>query len=177
MNKPLFTVLLLSLLCVFNAKAQEEPNHPVADTIHKVGEVLDGPLESIIPPTGFDTVSYFNGYLDRKTGASILVNEIHEVGFFQLESGMNDTYYSANGMEFISKCELKTVSGTKGIIYKMRFDQRGIPFIRYVVHAGDITHTLWLHVTYAERFAEELDAGILSSFESIDFYPMTTEEE
>lgn len=174
MNKPLFTVLLLSLLCVFNSKAQDQP---IADTIHTVGEVLDGRLDAINPPSGFDTVSYFNGYLHRKTGASILVNEIYEVGFFQLEAGMNENYYSSNGMEFISKCDLKTASGTKGVIYKMRFEQRGIPFIRYVVHAGDITHTLWLHVTYAERFAEELDAGILSSFESIEFYPMTTEEE
>ena len=108
----------------------------------------------------------------KQYAATILINEIYDVGFFQLEAGMNDNYYSANGFEFISKEELQTESGTKGMVYKMRVDQRGIPFIRYVVHAGDITHTLWLHVTYAETFAEKLDEGILKRFESIDFYPM-----
>lgn len=173
MKTSLLTILLLVGIHAMTF-AQESVNAKpqYKDTIVTVGEVVDAPINVISPPAGFDSSTYFNGYINLEMGASILMHELISVSYKQLVSGMNAGYYADNSMEFISKEELVTSNGTTGMVYKMRFIQKEVPFIRYVVHAGDDTHTLMIHVTYAEHFAEEVDAALLKSFNTIEFYPI-----
>lgn len=170
-KKTLFTFLAL-ILCL-STIAQSSDANPVGDTIRKVGEVYDVDIHVLTPPMGFDSSSYFNGYIYPTKAASILMNEIADVGYFQMENGMHEGYFAANNFEFISKSQLTSDFNTKGLIYKLRFDQSGMKFIRYMVFAGDETHTLWMHITYPEKYALELDKGILESLQSINYYPMT----
>lgn len=169
-------ILTSTIFSGVSAQVKEDEKMNPEDTIRKVGDVKPAPLDVLTPPEGFDTTSYFLGYFNPKKGASIMMNELQEVGFFQLENGMNDAYYEKNQMTFISKSELKTSSGTKGLIYKMSFSQHGIPFLRYVVFAGDETHTLWLHVTFPGRYESELEGPILNCFKTIDYYPIPGEK-
>jgi len=170
-----FLFLMTFFSCTF-AQDNSDGKKNLQDTIRKVGEVKNAPFDVLTPPLGFDTTSYFKGYFNPKKGASIMLNEIQDVGFFQLENGMNEAYYEKNKMTFISKSELRCTSGTKGLIYKMSFDQHGIPFLRYVVFAGDETHTLWIHVTLPGRYEAELEAPLLECFRSINYYPIESEK-
>ena len=93
------------------------------------------------------------------------------VNYLKLSEGMNASYYQENKLNFVSETKFQSVHKVKGRYYKCTFELNGKKFIRYIVYAGDLNQTLWLHITFPESQAELVEPLIIESIQTIKIHP------
>lgn len=140
-----------------------------------VPEIKNAELSMIVPPSGFEVSTAFNGYIHMGASSAIILTMIEGVNFIKIAEGMTDEYFTRNKLTRISESKIDTDSDLKGISYKLSFAIDKTDFIRYMVYIGDLNRTLWLNITYPVQVEELVEAEILKSIQSVNFN--TTDDE
>lgn len=173
-NSALFAGLL-AILMSFSLAAQEETTDPSADSQRNNEDSLSvvvpskgvADLSLITPPEGFEPTDLFNGYMHSQASSGIIMTMVENANYIKISEGMTDDFFKQNGLEFISKEEFTSDNGISGIHYKFSFTTSEVPFIRYMVYAGDLNKTLWLNITYPEKLEGLIEGEILKAIQSI----------
>lgn len=134
-------------------------------------EMVQPSLDLIVPPESFVVSEAFNGYISYENSTAIIMTQINNANYLKIAEGMNDDFYKANKLNFISKESFTSNNGVKGVMFKLWFELKGDKYIRYMVYAGDLSKTLWLNITYPQMLEELIELEILESVESIKLKP------
>jgi hypothetical protein len=121
----------------------------------------------ITPPEGFEPTDLFNGYMHSQASSGIIMTMIENANYIKLSEGMTEEFFRKNDLEFISKKDFVSDNGINGVQYKFSFVTSEIPFIRYMVYAGDLNNTLWLNITYPAKLEGLVEGEILNAIQSI----------
>lgn len=134
-------------------------------------EMKDPNIDMIDPPESFVVSEAFNGYISYESSAAIIMTQINNANYLKIAEGMNESFYKANKLNFISKKKFVSDNGVKGVMFKLWFDLKGNKYIRYMVYSGDLEKTLWLNITYPQMLEELVEIEILDSLKSINLNP------
>ena len=165
-------------LCCFNLNyAQVVPSGNSEDQNYEDSvkysqpEMAQADLNLIVPPESFVVSEAFNGYISYQNSTAIIMTQINNANYLKIAEGMNDSFYKANNLNFVSKESFTSDNGVKGVMFKLSFELKGDKYIRYMVYAGDLTKTLWLNITYPQMLEELIELEILKSVKSINLKP------
>lgn len=134
-------------------------------------EMVQASLDLIVPPKSFVVSEAFNGYISYENSTAIIMTQLNNANYLKIAEGMNDAFYKANNLKFISKESFTSDNGIKGVMFKLWFELKGDKYVRYMVYAGDLEKTLWLNITYPEMLEELIELEILKSVKSIKLNP------
>jgi hypothetical protein len=126
-------------------------------------------IKCLTPPEGFVTRPGFNGYLHFNTRSAILVNIVHGRNIVDAEKSLNDEYYKANNVRFISKAKVKTDAGEDALLYKFAFMLEGVECYRYSLFIGDLNSVLWINASYPAEYESVVEMHILKSLRTTKF--------
>ncbi len=172
MTKLLFTSALL--LLISHVSFGQNPTTQKGELIDSVQQLVvakevPADLSVITPPVGFDTSTYFTGYIHFKHSAAIIIHEIENAYFTKIEAGITEDYFETNKLTLIEKKSFVSDHSAQGIYYKSRFLNKDVPYIRFMVYSGTATNLLILDIVYPESKVEFVERDIIASFSSINF--------
>lgn len=136
-----------------------------------IPETVMADLNMITPPPTFKSSDAFNGYISIQNSSAIIMTQINNANYLKIAEGMNDTFYAANKLNFVSKESFTSENGVKGVYFKLWFEMEGNKYVRYMVYAGDLTTTLWLNITYPQVMEELVEMEIIKSINTITLNP------
>ena len=176
--KTLIITCVFASLSLFNfSLSQEGRKHKTSkDTVYVTPKNIDVDISVLTPPAGFEESPSYNGYIDYKNSAGIIISVITDVNFLKLDEGMNKKFYSKNKLMLVKKNRILTNEGVKGIQYILSFELEGVEFVREIVYLGDLKNTLWLNVTYPKSVQELMADEILKSIKSVKFKEINYEK-
>jgi hypothetical protein len=131
-------------------------------------EMVDPNLDMIVAPSTFVVSEAFNGYISYENSTAIIMTQINNANYLKIAEGMDDTFYKANNLNFISKEKFTSNNGVKGVMFKLWFELKGDKYIRYMVYSGDLSKTLWLNITYPQMLEELIEMELLESIKTIN---------
>lgn len=140
---------LVSVFLYSSSYAQEE-----SQNIIKVGKTDDVFFQvphtqvELIPPAHFQFMEEINGFLHIGTSASVQVQEITGTAYVMVTEGLTEDYFQQQGVQKISKEEVVTKHGAKGVIYKVAFEVDDKAFERLMFFTGDYHRTIWINANY-----------------------------
>lgn len=134
-------------------------------------QMVDPDLDMIVPPKSFVVSDAFNGYISFENSSAIIMTQINNSNYLKIAEGMNESFYKANNLNFISKEKFTSDNGVKGVMFKLWFELKGDKYIRYMVYSGDLEKTLWLNITYPQMLEELIEMEILESLKTINLNP------
>lgn len=169
--------LMLSFLCstlgfsqIDTSKSQDKDAYQ--DSVQYLKPEMTEPnLEMIVPPKSFVVSEAFNGYISYENSTAIIMTQINNANYLKIAEGMNESFYKANNLNFISKENFVSDHGAKGVMFKLWFDLKGNKYVRYMVYSGDLEKTLWLNITYPQMLEELVEIEILKSVKTINLNP------
>lgn len=172
MTKLLFTTTLLIL--IHYVSFGQNPSTQKGELIDSVQQLvvakeITADLSVITPPIGFDTSSYFTGYIHFKHSAAIIIHEIENADFTKIEAGITDQYFETNNLTLLEKKSFVSDHSAEGLYYKSRFLNKEVPYIRIMVYSGTETNLLIFDIVYPESKVEFVERDIINSFSSINF--------
>ncbi len=177
MKKSIFQVFsFLFVLLTINIVVAQEVNIKEDSAKYIVPQSENADLKLIVPPSGFEVSTLFNGYIYLQGSSSIIMTLIEDVNYMKICEGMTDEFYKRNKLTYISDSKFTSVAGVKGRMYKFSFQIENDQYIRYMVYAGDLKRTLWLNITYPIKFEELIEGEMIKSINSINFKPTTDEK-
>jgi hypothetical protein len=125
-------------------------------------------LHYVVPPVGFDTSGYFNGYVDLKRNSAIIIQEMQKItpalGKEAFEKKMD--YFAEVGMTVLGTEDFITNKGVSGFYLKLRYESKGVLYMRYLVYVGN-TSSLFLDVVFPEK--QKMDEEMINCFRSITY--------
>lgn len=125
-------------------------------------------IHYVVPPVGFDTSGYFNGYVDLKRHSAIIIQEMQKitpaVGKEAFQKKMD--YFAEAGMKVLGSDDFVTAKGVSGFYLKLNYENKGVVYIRYLVYVG-VANSLFLDVVFPE--SEKLDEQMINCFRSITY--------
>lgn len=169
---------LASLLLIgysFGQESQTEERHQATPIASSPVQQNKADLNLITPPQGFTTTDLFNGYIHKASSTTMVMTMLEGVNYLKICEGMNESYFQEQKLTLVSETKFQSTKGVKGRYYKFTFDLNGKQFIRYVVYAGDLNNTLWLHITFPAAQAELVEPLILESIQTIRIKPESHE--
>lgn len=171
-----WSVVLSALLSSFGYAQidtlRTSDNSEYQDSVQYVQpEMVDPNLDMIVPPKSFVVSEAFNGYISYENSTAIIMTQINNANYLKIAEGMNETFYKANSLNFISKENFTSNNGVKGVMFKLWFELKGDKYIRYMVYSGDLEKTLWLNITYPQMLEELIEMEVLESVKTINLNP------
>lgn len=160
-------VLVLTFVGL-NSYSQKDTLGLKPDTSYAIPQTVDANLAVMKAPEGFVVSELYNGYIHYQAAASILLTFISDVNYIKISEGMTQEYFDSNKLVFVSKRELLSESGTRGICYKFTFMLDGIEFTRQMAFSGDLNNTLWVNATYPSKYNDLLDSDFDNALNTID---------
>lgn len=169
--KPLLKLTILKLFVFFagfsHTQTDTLSNQQQDSVSYLVPEVVNPGLDLIVPPKSFVVSEAFNGYISYENSSAIIMTEIRNSNYLKIAEGMNEEFYKANNLNYISKEKFVSENGVQGVMFKLWFELKGDRYIRYMVYAGDLEKTLWLNITYPHMLEELIELEILKSIKTI----------
>lgn len=167
MKNTLFGVvlgLLFVLTSVQSTIAQK------ADTVNNTVDISEkANIKCLTPPFGFDTLTGLNGYYHRQIGASIVLMKVHGKTTKDAEAAFTDEHIKSIKCELGSKSKMKMDDGNEMLLYRLTYDFRGEKWGRYQAFVSDDEETLWIIVSFPEKFSKEVEGVILKSLRTVKF--------
>lgn len=142
-----------------------------------VPESIDVDVSILTPPEGFVSSDAFAGYIHYQTGSAISLTMIDNVNYLKLVEGMNEEFYKANKLVYISDSKITADDGTSGMLYKFSFKIDTNQYVRYMAYLGDLNKTLWLSITYPLMVEELVEQDLIKSVLSTKFKTKREDEE
>jgi len=134
---------------------------------------------SIVPPDGFKKVDFFNGFFNYSNGASIQIAPIDSFAYVLVAQGFTKEVLEPQGITFISKENVTTPSGKKGILITMSYEitqnnkDTGIEetrtYNRLSFLTGDMNRTIYISANYVVLVKELVRDVILNSLYTVQF--------
>lgn len=121
----------------------------------------------LVAPEGFETKENFPGYIHMATKSSIIVSIVKNRTIIDAEEALNEDYFQREKVTLVSKENIETVHGEKGLLYKFSFEVKGEKWLRYSLFLGDLNNTLWVNANYLVKYEsvveEELRKSLLTT--------------
>lgn len=113
---------------------------------------------SMIPPIGFVEVDFFTGFFNYSNGSSIQIEPVDSVAYLLVAQGFTKEVLEPQGVTFISKEDIVTPDGRKGILVLMQFQvtqnhpETGEVEVREYERlsflTGDMNRTIYISANY-----------------------------
>lgn len=164
----IFALAITLFSGVWNGKAlaQEMPD---SSDVEYVSTITEFPIDCITPPDGFVTPEGFQGYVHWSTKSSILVTLVQNRTLVDAQESLNDDYYKANGVTFVSKEEVVTHHNENALLYKFSFEVNEMKWYRYSLFLGNLNGVLWINASFPEKYTEVVEEEILESLLTTKF--------
>lgn len=165
-------VLLLLFLYALTVYGQEDINRPrQVDSVQQIKPSREIPanIGYITPPAGYDTSSYFTGYIHFRERSAIIMHEVENATVKQIEEGIPESYFRDNNLVLLKKETFTSKNNTSGVYYQSSFVNKDETFVRTMVYAGNGEHMLILDIVYPLSALEKLEPGIIECINSINF--------
>ncbi len=161
-NVTLAKVLLpvLGLFCFLLPSIGFSQDQPQTEYVNLI-DTFD--IHCLTPPEGFTEYDGFPGYIHLATSSSISVHVVNNRTIVDAAENLNDEYFRANGLEFISKEEVVVNSGEKGLLYKVSKSSNDELVYQYTLFVGDMNGVLWISGSYFAKYAEVVEKPLLES--------------
>jgi len=158
-----FTFVILSITIA--------QNNPVNNILNKEQNYVDVPKTSVrfIPPAHFIFMEQNNGYMHIGTSSSIQVLEIIGTAYTMITPGLTKEYFKSQGVDFLSKEDVVTKSGQKGVIFTVSFFVDNIEFERLMFFTGNYNNTIWINANYPVAVKEMLNTVLKESILTAQF--------
>lgn len=175
LKKYLILLLTLSVFNIVHSQIQK-------DTIDKSEELFDVSkvvlndhvdINCYTPPLGFDTSTFFNGYLNLGQGGMIRLTEYTNFPTIEYHKSlsMNQDRFIETGMALINTDQVTLPNGN--IAYLMKFEYSseepgvfGSEYCRYLVYTGE-SSTLLIDAVHPKQ--EKMEGDIIKSLKSISY--------
>lgn len=132
-------IVLFSMLVALSLQAQEKVYFAESNI-------------SIVPPVGFKQVDFFKGFFNYSNGASIQIESVDSIAYLLVAEGFTQANLTSQGVTLISKENITSPSGQKGILVTLRFEvsQEGETrqYERLSYLTGDMNRTIFLNANY-----------------------------
>lgn len=125
------------------------------------------PLSCIEPPSGFEIMDGVNGYVNKNTSSTILVQLIDGVNYINIEAGLTPEHWASENVSEVSKESFTTSSGLNGLLYKLSFNVNNTDMFRYMLITGELSKTVWINITYPAQFDALISPEALKSLKSV----------
>ena len=165
-------VLSSLCLCASVVYGQIEPTQPQkVDSVQQIkpSREITANIGYIIPPVGYDTSTYFAGYINFRERSAIIMHEVENATVKQIEEGIPENYFTDNNLVLLKKESFTSKYNTSGVYYQSSFVNKEETFVRTMVYAGNGEHMLILDIVYPRTSMEKLEPGIIECIDSINF--------
>lgn len=134
-----------------------------------VSTLAEFSIDCLTPPEGFVKPEGFNGYVHWSTKSSMLITLVQNRTIVDAQESLNDEYYRANGVTFVSKKEVVTDHGEKGYLYKFTYETSDMKWYRYALFLGNLNGVLWVNASYPAKYEEVVEKEMLKSLMTTKF--------
>jgi hypothetical protein len=160
-------LLLLTVIPICGYAQVDIDDDSDSSLVYITPEVGIYDLSCITPPSGFTVSDQFNGYINKNTSSTILVQLITGLNYINLAAGINSQHWASQQLTEVSRQDFSTESGMSGILFKLSFSVSETPMFRYMYITGDLSRTVWINATYPAQFDELISPFILSSLRTV----------
>lgn len=175
--KVLITGILLFFFSITIIAQEESPSGTVpADSLYDYSKVIINEkvdINCMVPPVGFDTSRFFNGYLNLYQGGMIRLAEYQGMPFsdYQIIMEKNASYLEESKMKIVSKDNFILDTGVSLEYIKVQYSIEeegyfGKEYYRFLVYTGNQS-TLFIDIAYPT--SSNLDDAILKSLKTINY--------
>ncbi|MCP3853068.1 MAG: hypothetical protein GY694_22985 [Gammaproteobacteria bacterium] len=138
----------------------------ITTTLHASERIIViGTKITIIPPSGFSPAKNFPGFMQEKTGASVMVSEI-PAPFSKITAGFTTAGLSAQGMSLISKETINKGANSRLLLH-IGQQAYGRHFLKWIYVLGSELNTTMITATFPadleQVLSENMKISILSS--------------
>lgn len=140
-----------------------------ADSVNQVNIAQKANIKCMTPPLGFDTLSGLNGYYHRQIGASIVMMKVPGKTTQDAEAAFTDEHIKNIKCELGSKSRMTLNDGNEMLLYRLTYDFRGEKWGRYQTFVSNDDETLWILISFPERYSKDIEGIILKSLRTVKF--------
>ncbi len=168
-------MIKIVVILFFSIGLQAQLNNAVEDTIYVDSSAYYPDIETVFPsltiltpPTSFVRAQDFHGFIDTSYASVIQFQLFKHAPTPLFIESIGDTFYLENQLTPIYDLPFTTSHGFEGKYFKCQRLVDETMFNLYVVIVGDETQSLFLQAYYPALVEEEIEYGLIQSFQSID---------
>jgi len=110
----------------------------------------------IIVPNGFESTDYYQGFINKKATASIVLKEVGGIAHWRFRQSLKEPYFAQQKLVLKSEEVINTQNIKDGRLYIIGFIVDGVPHERLMLVTGTDAKTVMLLTNYPTRFKGDL---------------------
>ncbi len=161
------------LFLTMNTFSQEKQDS--GDTLKHVSNKENNPVlipntqVKFVPPEHFKYLDNINAFIHLGSASTIHISEIEDSPYIMVTAGLTEEHFISQGVELISKEDVKTKNNKDGIMYIVAFTVKEVEFERIMYFTGDYNKTVWVNANYPVLVKNVLFNVLKESILSVEF--------
>ncbi len=121
------------------------------------------------PPRYFVKMENESVFIHAQTSSSIAIDFLGDYPYVMVTENMTAEHLEQQGASLIEEMDIKTNYGYTGKLYVMKFNIKGVDFLRLMFFTGDLNRSFIAVANYPKMMDEIERPAVIKSFQTIKF--------